>query len=505
MRSHDFPDEQLGKAIPYGAVRITWPRTLWVSVGTDHDTAAFAVESIRRWWNGAGRAAYPGARRLLITADAGGSNSYRTRAWKAGLAAFALQAGLAVTVCHFPPGTSKWNRIEHRLFSHITMNWRGRPLTSHEVIVNTIAATTTRTGLTVRAELDPGSYDTGVKVSDEQMAGLPLDRHDWHGEWNYTLRPEPPRPPGSPAPAAARPPRRDSAGGAHPALTGMPRADWTQLTSALVIPYQAHREAGLHIARGGPASRKPAGGYPAALTLPEMILATILRARFRMPQRVAAELFGVVTGTIAKAERQIRPLLDQRRHVIQPAEHTLRPSPNSPRSPQHTTSDSSRERKPRVNNLQARTAQPGHDHPGRRRGVRHPEVLLRKAAVHFRLLRNRAGPRGTAGRPRGDQVAGRFTLIPTSAFIPGREWSSLVAAVEGSLRLYRHKDGSLVTLADYLHRRTRGMIGSLLWLLRDASCQAILDGTEKLTRKSLDQIAVDMTAQAPPPRTAPKR
>ena len=156
---------------------------------------------------------------------------------------------------------------------------------------------------------------------------------------------------------------------------------------------------------------------------------------------------------------------------------------------------------PREHDHRRRTAQPGHDHPGRRRGIRHPEVLLRKAAVHFRLLRDRAGPRGPAGRPRGDQVAGRFTLIPTSAFTPGREWSSLIAAVEGSLRLYRHKDGALVTLADYLHRRTRGMIGSLLWLLRDASCQAILDGTEKITRKSLDQIAVDMTAQAPPPRT----
>ena len=317
-RTHDFPDEQLGKAIPYGVYDLA-ANAGWVSVGTDHDTAAFAVESIRRWWNAAGRDAYPGARRLLVTADAGGSSGYRTRAWKAELAAFALQAGLAVTVCHFPPGTSKWNRIEHRLFSHITMNWRGRPLTSHEVIVNTIAATTTRTGLTVRAELDPGTYDTGVKVSDEQLAGLPLDRHDWHGDWNYTLRPEPPRPPGSPAPPAARPARRDSASWAHPALTGMSPGDWTQLTSALVIPYQAHREAGLHIARGGPASRKPAGGYPAALTLPEMILATTLRARFRMPLRVTAELFGVVIGTIARAERQIRPLLDQRRHVIQPA------------------------------------------------------------------------------------------------------------------------------------------------------------------------------------------
>ncbi len=162
--------------------------------------------------------------RLLITADAGGSNSYRTRAWKAELAALALQTGLAITVCHFPPGTSKWNRIEHRLFSHITMNWRGRPLTSHEVIVNTIAATTTRTGLTVRAELDPGTYDTGVKVSDEQMAEPP------DGPPRLARRLELHPPPGTPAPARqprtrrSPPARRDSAGWAHPALTGMPTA-----------------------------------------------------------------------------------------------------------------------------------------------------------------------------------------------------------------------------------------------------------------------------------------
>jgi hypothetical protein len=318
VRTHDFPDEQGGKAIPYGVYDLAADAG-WVSVGTDHDTAAFAVESIRRWWNAAGRAAYPGARRLLITADAGGSNGYRTRAWKAELAAFARQSGLSVTVCHFPPGTSKWNRIEHRLFSHITMNWRGRPLTSHEVVVNTIAATTTRAGLTVRAELDPGSYDTGVKVSDEQMARLPLDRHDWHGDWNYTLRPEDPRPADAAAPARARPARRDSVGWAHPALTGISPGDWAKLTAALVIPYQAHREARLHIARGGPARRKPAGGYPPALTLPEMILATVLRARFRLPRRVLAELFGVVIGTIANADRMIQPLLDQRRYVIEPA------------------------------------------------------------------------------------------------------------------------------------------------------------------------------------------
>ncbi|MDE1838225.1 MAG: ISAzo13 family transposase, partial [Euryarchaeota archaeon] len=159
VKDHDFADPQLGKAIPYGIYDLA-ANAGWVNVGTDHDTAAFAVESIRRWWQGAGRAGYPHARRLLITADAGGSNGDRTRAWKAELAELAAQAGLEITVCHFPPGTSKWNAIEHRLFSHISMNWRGRPLTSHEVIVNTIAATTTRTGLQVRAELDTSRYPT---------------------------------------------------------------------------------------------------------------------------------------------------------------------------------------------------------------------------------------------------------------------------------------------------------------------------------------------------------
>jgi hypothetical protein len=257
----------------------------------------------------------PRARRLLITADAGGSNGYRTRAWKAELAAFALQAGLAVTVCHFPPGTSKWNRIEHRLFSHITMNWRGRPLTSHEVIVNAIAATTTRTGLTVRAELDPGTYDTGVKVSDEQMAGLPLDRHDWHGDWNYTLRPEPPAPP--PPRPPAREPERPS--WAQPALTDLSSSRWDQLITALSTPYQAQHEAALYIARGGPAARKPAGGHPPALSLADQVLVTVLRGRFGLPQHVLASLFGVVTGTIAKAERQARPLLEQHGPQIEPA------------------------------------------------------------------------------------------------------------------------------------------------------------------------------------------
>src|SRR5690348_13936812 len=188
VRTHDFPGDSAGSAIPYGVYDVT-ANAGWVNVGTDHDTAAFAVESIRRWWNACGSQDYPDARRLLITADAGGSNGYRTRAWKTGLAALAAGTGLQITVCHFPPGTSKWNKIEHRLFSHITMNWRGRPLTSHDVVISSIAATTTRTGLTVDARLDDGSYPTGIKVSNAQMAALPISRHPFHGDWNYTLHP----------------------------------------------------------------------------------------------------------------------------------------------------------------------------------------------------------------------------------------------------------------------------------------------------------------------------
>jgi hypothetical protein len=192
VKVHDFIDPDLGKANPYGVYDLAADAG-WVSVGTDHDTAAFAVETIHRWWNSAGKDCYPDASRLLITADGGGSNGYRTRLWKTELAALAEQNGLAITVCHLPPGTSKWNKIEHRLFSHISMNWRGRPLTSHDVIVQTIAATTTRTGLTLHAELDTNTYPTGVKIPDSEMAALNdtgiLRRHDWHPEWNYTLTP----------------------------------------------------------------------------------------------------------------------------------------------------------------------------------------------------------------------------------------------------------------------------------------------------------------------------
>jgi hypothetical protein len=183
---HDFPSDGLGTAVPYG-IYDTAANIGWVNVGTDHDTAMFAVASIRRWWQTAGTVTYPAAAQLLISADAGGSNGYRSRAWKTELAALAAETGLAITVCHLPPGTSKWNKIEHRLFSHITLNWSGRPLTSHQVVVNLIAATTTRTGLHVHAELDTGSYPTGIRISDAQMAALPVTRHTFHGDWNYTL------------------------------------------------------------------------------------------------------------------------------------------------------------------------------------------------------------------------------------------------------------------------------------------------------------------------------
>jgi hypothetical protein len=189
VRVHDFADRALGefsKAIPYGIYDVA-NNEGWVNVGDVADTAEFAVNSIRSWWNQKGRARFPGAERLLITADAGGSNGYRLRAWKVELARLAAETGLRITVCHYPPGTSKWNRIEHRMFSFITTNWRGRPLTTLRTIVELISATTTATGLTVQATYDPNWYPTGVKINDAQLAAVPLEPHDFHGEWNYDI------------------------------------------------------------------------------------------------------------------------------------------------------------------------------------------------------------------------------------------------------------------------------------------------------------------------------
>jgi hypothetical protein len=190
VRVHDFPDKELGKVIPYGIYDMK-DNNGWVSVGIDHDTADFAVESIRRWWVHMGKKRYPHARQLTITADSGGSNNYRSRAWKVGLQKLAEQTSLRIRVHHFPPGTSKWNKIEHRLFCHITNNWRARPLVTREAVVELIGNTTTTAGLKIRACLDTNSYPTGRKISDDELARVRLRSNRFHGEWNYQITPQP--------------------------------------------------------------------------------------------------------------------------------------------------------------------------------------------------------------------------------------------------------------------------------------------------------------------------
>lgn len=188
VSAYDFPQLADGKAIPYGVYDIA-DDSAWVCVGVDHDTSVFAVATIEQWWLKVGKDKYPTARRILITADGGGSNGHRAWLWKLELARLAATIGVEITVCHYPPGTSKWNKIEHRLFSRITLNWRGRPLESYQTVVNLIANTTTRTGLTVRCQLDPGLYPTGIKVTPEQRDSIPITRHEFHEDWNYSIRP----------------------------------------------------------------------------------------------------------------------------------------------------------------------------------------------------------------------------------------------------------------------------------------------------------------------------
>jgi hypothetical protein len=188
VKAKDFPDKQLGKVAPYGVYDLT-ANEGWVSVGITHDTAEFAVESVRRWWYHMGQPLYPEAAELLITADSGGSNGSRSRLWKVCVQRLADELGLRISVCHFPPGTSKWNKIEHRIFCHITENWRGRPLVSHAVVVNLIGDTRTRGGLQIRAALDTNHYATGIKVTDEELEAVRLRREKFHGEWNYTILP----------------------------------------------------------------------------------------------------------------------------------------------------------------------------------------------------------------------------------------------------------------------------------------------------------------------------
>jgi hypothetical protein len=315
-----FTGPEVEQAIPYGIYDIT-RGTGWVNVGTDHDTSVFAVESIRRWWRARGRGDYPEASRLLITADAGGSNSYRYRVWKSELAALAAETGLVITVCHFPPGTSKWNKIEHRLFSHITMNWRGRPLTSHEVVVQTIAATRTSSGLRVGAVLDPGDYPTGVAISKERFAALPLERHAVRGAWNYTLDPAAGPPPASEGTASERftPAHRrqemlrklnDER------LTGMTSAELARLCAALG-PLQAARAQQRHSEQREGRARR-AAGKPRGKPLfddPARVLLTLLYQRQACSMNVLADLLEVTATCIGDLVRETREALEDHGHT----------------------------------------------------------------------------------------------------------------------------------------------------------------------------------------------
>ncbi|RFU21270.1 ISAzo13 family transposase [Geodermatophilus marinus] len=311
VEDHSFfsmgPDVPL--AIPFGVYDLGTDAG-WVNVGVDHDTSAFAVASIRRWWTARGALDHPGADRLLITADAGGSNSYRYRLWKAELAALAADTGLRITVCHFPPGTSKWNKIEHRLFSQITMNWRGRPLTTHEVVVATIAATRTRTGLHVEAELDTGRYPLGIAVPAGELRRLPITAHARHGAWNYTIAPSRAAEPG-PVRAEDRARARAQALAvlADERLTGMTRDELAQLVT-LLAPAQAAQAAQRRFEqRGGPRRRAAGAGSTGLLTDADRVLVTVVYQRQLCSMNVLSDLLGVNANSIGQAIADTRQLL----------------------------------------------------------------------------------------------------------------------------------------------------------------------------------------------------
>jgi transposase len=311
-----FAGPHVDTVIPYGIYDMT-TNTGWVNVGVDHDTSAFAVASIRRWWQARGHLDYPHATKLLITADAGGSNSYRYRLWKAELAAFAAEAGLTVTVCHFPPGTSKWNKIEHRLFAQITMNWRGRPLTSHEVVINTIAATTTTAGLRVQAVLDADSYPTGVAVSRDHLNALPITAHAAHGSWNYTIAPtsDPTEAPHADTRAADRAQALQML--ADPRLTGLTIDDLDALRTRLAPIQHARAEQRRYLLRGG---RRVAttGRSRALLSDADETLLTIVYLRQVCPQKVLCDLLGINPVTIGQAIKATRQILDEQKISITP-------------------------------------------------------------------------------------------------------------------------------------------------------------------------------------------
>ena len=326
VRSHDFPDRDGGHAIPYG-VYDEKGNAGFVNVGTDGNTAALAVESIRRWWRAVGRDAYPGASRLLVTCDSGGSNGYANRAWKAGLAALAQETGLDIEVCHFPPGTSKWNRIEHRLFCQISLAWRARPLTSYDVIIDTIGRVRTKTGLAAIAVLDGNAYPTGTQISDEQMRDIEkrcLTRGGWHPEWNYALLAHPARPEPEPPPA---PPGRQAILN-HPALTGIQPDDLRELAAALENPYRSLLDYKAGLRRGGrrvSAVRSSGPHGNRRIDVTDHVLITRLRGHLRLPDAVTAALFGVHRTTAGNAAVLTARLLAEHAIPLPPAEPPATP------------------------------------------------------------------------------------------------------------------------------------------------------------------------------------
>ncbi len=329
VRDHDFPDPAAGKIAPYGIYDIAANRG-FVTVGTSHDTAAFAVGALRRWWRAEGSLRYPGARRLLVTCDAGGSNAVRSRLWKHELALLAEETGLQISVCHFPPGTSKWNKIEHRLFCHITRTWRARPLMTAEDAVAGIAATTTYQGLKCTAVLDDADYPEGAKVSAERMRHLEervISRHDEHGEWNYAIRPAPapapePEPPPAPAPAPDLERLAAEAG----------IDDLGALLEAVTLPWQAVREQRLHLARGH--ARNKHSGCTPALPLAAVITAAACHHRLAATYRQLGDLLGVHPSTVSLAVRRISPLLEQQGITLRrPAHHDTATTATRPRQP----------------------------------------------------------------------------------------------------------------------------------------------------------------------------
>ncbi|MGW7366777.1 ISAzo13 family transposase [Streptomyces sp. NPDC054841] len=304
------------QVIPYGIYDVS-ANTGWVNVGVDHDTSAFAVASIRRWWDNRGKGGYPKAKRLLVTADSGGSNSPRYRLWKSELAAFAEETGLAITVCHFPPGTSKWNKVEHRLFSHITMNWRGRPLTSHEVVIKTIESTRTRSGLRVEAELDTRPYPIGITVSKEYLDSLPIQPHDTRGVWNYTIQPHgrfAAAQEGGGSPRAIQPEVLEML--SHPVLTGVSREELSRLVELLVPAQEAKAEQRAYNRRGGRRRRAKGAGGMTVMTPAARIVATLVYLREVCPMPVLGDLLGVGRSALQQATRETRVLLAEHNHPV---------------------------------------------------------------------------------------------------------------------------------------------------------------------------------------------